>query len=78
MDKNGPKMLACKFSCLFATIAFILTIIMMSLSFALNQSFDVINTFCALFWVFTVLCLCISATAPEKIKSKKIYPIEIV
>ena len=78
MKKNGPKELACKFSCLFATIAFILTIIMMTLSFALNQSFDIIDTFCALFWVFTVLCLCISVTAPEKIKPKKIYPIEIV
>ena len=78
MKKNGPKELACKFSCLFATIAFILTIIMMTLSFTLNQSFDVINTFCAVFWVFTGLCFCISATAPEKIKSKKIYPIEIV
>ena len=78
MKKNGPKMLACRFSCLFATIAFILTIIMMTLYFALNKKFDVIDTFCAVFWVFTGLCFCISITVPEKIKSKKIYPIEIV
>ena len=78
MIKNGTKALACKFSCLFAIIAFILTITMITLSFAVNKNLDIIDTFCGVFWVFTILCLCISVTVPEKIKSKKIYPIEIV
>ncbi len=78
MQKNGPKQVACRFSCAFATIAFILTIIIMILSFVINKKFDIIDTFCILFWIFTLLCMCISITAPEKIKSKKIYPIQNV